>query len=159
MRKVGRPKTHGMCGTRFYKIWEAMKRRCNSPKACGYHNYGGRGIGYCDEWENFNNFYKEMYHSYCDSVQENGEKDTTIDRIDNNKDYCLNNCRWLSMSGQAFNRRQNTIVVKDIEDTVIGWAKRSNLNYYTIIDRIRRGWSEEDAVLIKRNGKYGDCGK
>ena len=77
---------------RLKNIRGSMKHRCYNPESASYHNYGGKGIRVCDEWlESLDNFYKWAIH--------NGYKDgLTIDRIDSNKDYCPENCRWISKS-------------------------------------------------------------
>lgn len=89
-------KTHGMTKSREFKSWSSMKDRCTNPNAPKYHHYGGRGIAFCNEWILFENFYKDM-----------GErpKNTTLDRIDVNKGYFKENCRWATFLEQRHNRR------------------------------------------------------
>lgn len=65
---------------RIYQTWSNMKKRCYYKKYTGYHNYGGRGIKVCNEWQYFQNFKKWAMKNGYDS-------DLTIDRIDNDKDY------------------------------------------------------------------------
>lgn len=105
-------KSHGMYGTRFYKIWDSMIGRCHRKSSTTYERYGGRGIKVCKRWrEDFMNFYNDMYDSYCNHVRQYGEKDTTIERLDYNKNYCKSNCCWKTIEEQSYNKR-NTIFIE-----------------------------------------------
>ena len=89
--------THGKTKTRLYTIWRAMKRRCYQKNATNYYRYGGRGIEVCDEWRN-------SFQEFYDWSQANGYNDTlTIDRIDNDKGYSPDNCRWTTQMEQVKN--------------------------------------------------------
>lgn len=96
---------HGMTHTRFYRIWLNMKNRCYNPQSSSYQYYGGRGIVTCGEWHEFRNFWQDMYESYLDHVKSYGEKDTTLDRMDVDGNYCKENCKWATIKEQNGNRR------------------------------------------------------
>jgi hypothetical protein len=112
----GRKITHGFRYTRFYNIWKRMKDRCNNQNNIDYHRYGGRGIKVCDSWtSNFENFRDDMYESYLCHSEINGEKNTSIDRIDTNGNYCKENCKWSTPQEQRLNQRQSRNSLKKFE--------------------------------------------
>ena len=133
--------THGMCRTRMYTIWHGMLDRCNNSNTKHYNLYGGRGISVCKEWETFINFYNDMKPTYDDSL--------SIDRIDGNGNYELNNCRWANLDVQNNNRRSNIFITINGETkTIKHWADSSGVKYETIRSRMKIGIIGMD--LLKR---------
>lgn len=97
-RTIGK-ESHGETKTRLYHIWVGIKTRCFYPNHDAYKNYGGRGVTMCEEWKN-------SFVSFKSWAIENGYSDNlTIDRINVDGNYCPENCRWVSMSFQEFNKR------------------------------------------------------
>ena len=98
-------KTHGKSSTRIYYIWNGMIGRCTRSSQKCYEDYGGRGITVCEEWKKFEPFYDwAMANGYSDSM--------SIDRIDNDKGYFPENCRWVEGLTQANNKRNNRPVIQ-----------------------------------------------
>lgn len=98
-------KQHGMTGTRIYRTHKHMMNRCLNPKVQSYPLYGGRGIKVCKEWWDFIVFYEW--------AMENGYEDhLSIDRIDNEKDYCPENCKWSTPAEQSQNRRSTILTME-----------------------------------------------
>lgn len=91
---------HGDTGTRLYRIWKAMKTRCNNPNISYFKYYGGKGVSVCKEWVNSFETFKEwaLSHGYSDTL--------TIDRINGDGNYEPNNCRWVSMTVQNRNKKK-----------------------------------------------------
>ena len=91
-------KTHGLSSTLEYKTWQLMKDRCFNPKYRYFHRYGGRGITLSESWMNFQNFWNDMCLRPSNAL--------SIDRINNDGNYCKENCRWATISEQRINRGQ-----------------------------------------------------
>lgn len=134
---------HGFYGTRLYEIWRAMKKRCHLKTHIHYKNYGGRGIVVCDEWKNDSKTFFEWALS-------NGYRDDlTIDRIDNNGNYEPSNCRWVSVKTQCRNTRKNHLITYNGETRcLIEWSELTGIKHTTIDERLKRGWTVEQALTI-----------
>lgn len=110
--------THGLYYTRFYASWSNIMGRCNNTKNKNYKNYGARGITVCEEWLNPKNFI-----DWAEATYPNIEG-YSIDRIDNNKGYSPENCRWVDKTTQVINRR---LMKNNTSGYVgVGWDKSKN---------------------------------
>lgn len=89
-------RSHGMSKSRFYKIWIDMKDRCSKRRGNSEYYYD-KGIRVCDSWQHFENFLKDMGETYKD--------DLSLDRIDSNGNYHPENCRWVTLVDQSYNRK------------------------------------------------------
>lgn len=130
----GHSKTHGMSDKKLYKVWTSMKARCDNKNNQRYESYGGRGITYCKEWEKFEPF---MNWAFSNNYKEG----LSIDRIDVNGNYEPSNCRWVTLSEQADNKRcSRKIKYKGNEFTAKQLSEEFNIPYSTIYNNvIRRG--------------------
>lgn len=140
---------HGMKKTRLYRIWSGMKDRCCNPNSKYWGRYGGRGICVCDEWKNFIDFYEW-------SLESGYSEKLTLDRIDNNGDYCPENCRWSTYKQQENNRSNNRILVHNGEShTISEWSEIVGIDQRLISQRLYHGWSAYRALteLPKRRNK------
>lgn len=133
--------THGKRKTKIYKVWCGMRSRCYNLNEPAYINYGGRGIKVCERWNKFENFYEDM-----------GEipQNLTLDRINNNGDYELSNCKWSTKLEQSKNRRSNiNITYNGKTQCLKDWAKELNFSYCTIYRRIQKyHWNVLKAFTI-----------
>ena len=148
-KKDGRV-SHGMYGTRIYRIWACAKARCNNKNYNEFHLYGGRGITFYDEWTQFEGFYEW-------SIDSGYQENLSIDRIDTDGMYEPNNCKWSTPKEQANNRRSNIVVeyrgeTKNLKE----WAEKLDINYRMIWKRLKSGWDVEKAFNSPPKGKTGD---
>jgi len=139
---------HGMAGTKIYIMWSGMKDRCQNPNNKFYNYYGGRGITVCERWQDFSAFYADM--GDC-------PEKCSIDRMDNNKGYSPENCRWATKSEQATNRRSNRRVEFDGKLLTISEISReTGVHWNTISGRLNLGWGIEKAISQEKH--INTCG-
>lgn len=130
---------HGMSSTPEYMAWKKMLARCNDPSNPYYHRYGGRGIKVCERWGQLDNFYADM----GDRPSENH----SLDRIDNNGDYCKENCKWSTRSEQQNNKGcTRSLTHNGVTMTISQWAALLGTTRPTLFSRKRNGWSDEETV-------------
>ena len=144
--------THGLSKTRIYNTWHAMKGRCKLESNANYPRYGGRGISVCKEWnDSFDEFYKwAMANGYQDGL--------SLDRIDNNGNYCPSNCRWVTRDVQNNNREVSRNITYNGETKNLAeWCREFGLPYLRIWERIYLyGYTFEEAI---KEPAYNRCGK
>lgn len=129
---------HGYAGTRIYKIWQGMWKRCTNPSDRNFHSYGGRGVSVCDRWKSFEAFHADMSASYAE--------DLTLDRINSDGNYEPANCRWATQTEQQRNRTNNRhITYEGSTKTFAEWCEQLGLPYKPILQRLLAGWSVERA--------------
>ena len=136
---IGKVKKYKVNGTihyrKLYNIWNKMILRCTRPNQKSYPNYGGRGIQVCKDWQDFAVFYNDMVLSY--------KLGLTIERINVNGNYEPSNCTWIKSEDQAKNRRTTVWYdgkcLKDV-------CKERDINYRTVLQRRKSGWSLKEAV-------------
>ena len=131
----------GRKGTRLYSIYRNMRTRCYNKNTTSYKYYGARGITVCNDWLN-------DYKSFSDWAMSNGYRDDlTLDRINYDKGYSPDNCRWVTTKVQSNNTRRNHYVtLNGITKTLKEWSEFYNINYRTVRDRLIRGWNYYDAL-------------
>ena len=143
LRNIGDSRrTHGMCGTRIYTIWQNMKRRCFTKTDKNYPDYGGRGVTVCNKWLNFENFYKDVGDPPSAKHQ--------LDRIDNDGNYEQGNVRWVLSSQNCRNRRSNRLIEWNGQvKTVVEWSEFLGIDHGVLRQRLYRKWPIE-RVLTER---------
>lgn len=124
-----------------YKTWIGMRVRCTYPSTKCYPNYGGRGIKVCQRWE-------ESYEAFFEDMGPKPSPEHTIDRIDNDGDYELGNCRWATWEEQANNKSTSRMLVADgRSQTLARWCRELGIDDATVATRLRAGWSDEEALF------------
>lgn len=131
--------THGLSKTATHRAWCGMITRCYNPNRPIYKDYGGRGIQVCERWHKFESFLKD--------IGEHPGPGYSLDRIDNNKGYSKENCRWATRQEQNRNRRNKVLLTfhgktqhqKD-------WAREIGIAEATLKNRIAQGWSDDQIV-------------
>lgn len=124
---------------KFYQIWKNMKGRCSNPNKSDYKYYGRKGITVCERWLKFENFYIDMFSSFKENL--------TLDRIDGNKGYFPENCRWTTRKEQSNNLSSNLKL--EWQGKLITEAELSRLTGVkrtTIQSRRRKGATVEQMV-------------
>lgn len=127
--------------SRLYSIWRHMKERCHNKNHIAFQRYGGRGISVCDEWKSDFLCFKKW------SLENGYSAELTIDRVDNDGNYCPENCRWATREEQQNNRSANHLLTfKGETHSLAEWGRIMGISRITIKSRIREGWTVEEAL-------------
>lgn len=124
-----------------------MRGRCNNKSQHSYYLYGGRGIQVCDRWRSFDNFFADMGESYVEGLQ--------LDRIDTDKNYTLENCRWATARENQNNKRNNRhFTINGVSKTLSQWIDEAVVKSSTVRQRFYvMGWSVEDALFVPKGSR------
>lgn len=140
--------THRLSYSPEYAIWEAMMQRCHNANSSSFDRYGGRGISVCRRWKKFENFFEDM-----------GQRPSprhSIDRINGDRGYSFNNCRWALPTEQMRNTCRNRWFTVGSKTQVLSdWAKDIGLTPHALLDRLKSGrWELYEALTTpKLHGK------
>ncbi len=136
---------------RLHNVWNSMKQRCNNPRDKAYKNYGSRGIKVCESWS-------KDYLAFRKWALSSGYKQGLwLDRIDNEKGYCPENCRWTSPGLQARNKRTTVMVEIDgVSKCITDWSAYSGVPACTIARRMELGWTKDKLLCpVDRRFSHG----
>jgi len=145
--KVTEATKHGLSSHRFYPTWNNMRKRCYNPNCRSYPDYGGRGITVCEEWQDIKKFIKWAEETYIEGY--------TIDRIDNDKGYSPENCRWTDKTTQNVNQRKKRNNTSGYVGVI--WCKRNKAWTTQITSKNKRiylGSYKEIEDAVKARDEY-----
>ena len=131
---------------RLRSIYNGMRLRCYNKNSVNYKYYGGKGVTICDEWLlSFENFF--------DWAINNGyNENLTIDRIDSEKEYSPDNCKWSTKKEQAYNRSMSVkLTLNGRTMYMTEWAEELGIDKKTLSWRYRNGWSDEEILSNKKD--------
>lgn len=136
-------RTHNLSSSSTYRIWRGMKSRCTNNKCKEYDRYGGRGITICERWGKFEMFLEDM------GIRPEG---LSLDRVDNDKGYCKENCRWATVEEQNRNKRNNTFLTIDGKTmTISEWVEQDGaVSFSTIWARITHGFTDHHEIVFSK---------
>lgn len=137
---------HGQSKTKLYYVWRSMLSRCENPDHKSYKDYGGRGIKVCEAWHRPEPFLEWAKSAgYCEGLE--------IDRIDNDGNYCPENCHWIPRKDNAVNKSNNKRIEYEGQvKTLSEWARYFGVNYKSLSRNVLKGYSLIDAVQREKSG-------
>lgn len=149
---------------KFWLMWRNMMTRCYNPKCGNYKYYGARGINVCQRWHTYANFFNDEWEFYQSHIEIAGERNTTIDRINNDGNYEPSNIRYADYIVQANNRRYGHGMGRPrvfIEHdgkilSIRDWSKELNVPYFTFVDRVKKKYPPEKMFFRGRLRSNGE---
>ncbi len=141
---------HGLASSLEYKTWKTMISRCYKEYNPSYKWYGAKGIRVCDRWlESIENFIEDMGNR--------PSKKYSIDRIDGDKDYNKENCKWSTRHEQASNTSSNRNITAFGKTLCLSeWSRKFKINYTTLRTRLLKGWDPEKALTTPPDQRYSN---
>lgn len=134
--------------THLYSIWDSMKRRCEKPGNQHYDRYGARGIKVCPQWHDFKAFERwALSNGYRDGL--------SIDRIDNDGDYCPENCQWITLADNASKSLEQIISVDGVEGNLRAWAALLGVSTSTVSYHLNGHGLSAESWIRKRLADSG----
>ena len=150
------PKKHGKTGSRLYKIYYGIIRRCTNPNSKYYDRYGGRGIYVCDEWLEKGKNNPGFMNFYNWAINNGYSNNLTLDRIDNDGPYAPWNCRWANNYVQASNKRNNSYIWDgEALLTYSEFSRKYNVPIPYITGKISHGWTFDAVVYAAKHKELG----
>ena len=140
--------THRLSQSKEYRIWNAIKQRCNNSNDGYYYLYGKQGVAICQRWQ-------DSFQAFIDDMGLRPSDKHSIDRYpDRDGPYSPDNCRWATWKEQQRNRRNNVMLtIGDETMCVAAWAEKMGVKSQMIRDRLNTGWTARDAVMVPKGGR------
>lgn len=127
--------------TSEYRTWSRLRDRCNNPRNRDYPGYGGRGIGYHSSWESYACFLADVGYKPFPGAE--------LERIDNDKGYSADNCRWATRTEQNRNKRNTRwVLLQGRKISLAEAAETVEVNYSTLLSRIARGHNVGHGITL-----------
>lgn len=147
-RRGSTPLTHPL-----YKTWAWMIERCHSPASPSYKDYGARGLTVCDRWRKGDDAAGGLDYFLAD-MGPRPSKNHSIERRDNGVGYTPSNCFWATRTAQGRNKRNNVLISHNGQTMpVSAWSEQTGIPYFTLMRRVRLGWTAERAVTEPIRGR------